>query len=211
MKHGGDREETLISCLENSEWQGLDGSESRQKMKWWHGQLSHLHRQTVWPTNQSLSEEAASHWVSLGRQQAHTHNQRTLSKSVLKSFSRPFKLSPALCYWPFVSCFASYQHSDAFYMFHIYLYLLQEHNSHTWFKRVLPTGNRKWNIAEQTIRWKSHNTDRLINWLIDGTFCLSHSSQESYTKSITYMYSMSVYCDCILKYLLLMPSGETVK
>lgn len=31
MKQGGDEEESLISDLENGEWQEVDGSESRQK------------------------------------------------------------------------------------------------------------------------------------------------------------------------------------
>lgn len=73
MKQGGDGEESLISDLENGEWQEVDGSESRQKMKWWHGQLSHPHRRAASPANQSLSEKAASYWVSLGRQHTGTH------------------------------------------------------------------------------------------------------------------------------------------
>lgn len=72
-----------------------------------HRQLSHLRTQTVSPTNQSLSEEAASHWVSLGRQQAHalTLTKIRERKSQYKSLSRPLpKKSPALCYWPSGLC-----------------------------------------------------------------------------------------------------------
>lgn len=99
MKRGGDGEESVISDLESGEWQEVDGSESRQKMKWWHGQLSHLHRRAVSPANQSLSEKAASYWVSLGRQHAGRHaHTSTQIKIRTQIISRHCQISPALCY-----------------------------------------------------------------------------------------------------------------